>query len=71
MKQYTVYADGQHHVIEGESHKITSREHDSDTLKIMRDGETVFETYGYFSFTAEPADGYGSYGRYDFDPERA
>ena len=51
-KQYTVYTNGKHHVVEGDKHKITTddKEGYDKTLTVFNDGEAVFQTYGYFSF---------------------
>ena len=58
MKRYTVYTNGQHYVVEADSHKEKRRQHDGDELTLIRDGEEVFLTSGYYSFVAESEPSY-------------
>ena len=57
-KRYTVYTNGQHYVVEADSHKETRRRDDGDSLELKRDGEVVFGTSGYYSFVYETEPSY-------------
>ena len=57
-KRYTVYTNGQHYVVEADSHKETRRENDGDSLELTKDGEVVFGTSGYYSFVYESEPSY-------------